>query len=152
MPARLGYTTKNNDAFDDEKAKNPKKERFVNKRHDACVVLSLEEGHCCLTYKGEVTPDQIGIVFAMAKKAGHTSIGNGLLIDFTQFTGTIDWEYAQSGTPPAPGMASQPKKIAYVAFGEQVMIIKALMVWLSKKYDCKIFRHQTEAEAWLEWK
>lgn len=152
MPAKVGYVKKSDAFFDEVKARFPKADFFVSQRHDACVALRLEEGHCYLIYKGEATPDQIGIVFAQAKKAGHTSIGDGLLIDFTQFTGTVDWDFAKSETPPAPGMDAQPKMIAFVALGDQVMIIKALMVWLSKNYDCNIFRRRTEAESWLGWK
>lgn len=122
---------------------------FVSQRPHACTILCLGDGMCRLLYCGETTPDQIADVFYQAIAAGHSQIGKAMLVDFTYFTGTLDWNYARNRKEIAPGMPRQPQKVAYVMPGETgIKTARALTLWLPQ-IECDIFSDAAEAERWL---
>ena len=133
------------------KARYPQAELFESRYPHACTILCLQENRCRLLYNGEATPDQIDDVFAQAVKAGHTKVGYGLLVDFTHFFGTIDWDFAKRRKSITPGMEPQPRKIAYVmrdAFA--LLAAEAITLWLPQ-FECQVFQDIGKAEAWLGW-
>lgn len=131
-------------------ARYPEATHFVSRRPHACTILCIEVDFCRLIYLDEATPDQIDDVYSQAIAAGHTSAGGGLLVDFTHFTGSLDWNFAKRRKTVAPGMHPQPPKVAYVMPGDLgVKTARAITMWLSH-YDCRIFSNIVEAEAWLQ--
>lgn len=130
---------------------HPHARQFVSQRPGACAVLSIEADRCRMQYNDEAIPAQIAEVFAQAVAAGHTSAAGGYLIDFTDFTGTVDWEFAKNRGPATPGL-EPPHKIAYVARNEQAMRTATAIIFWLQGHACRVFPCVEDAEAWLGWR
>lgn len=129
----------------------PSAEQYVNAQSNNCAVLTYHKGLCRLAYNAEIVPQQIDDVFAQAINAGHTSVGDCLLVDYRCYTGIVDWKYVSHRRNVATGMQQQPRKIAYVMHDEHALLTaKGFQFWL-QQYECQVFLSAENAEAWLGW-
>lgn len=130
-------------------ARYPDAKIFVSNRANACAVLCLHQNGCRLLYRGDAVPGQIDEVFGLAVSAGHHYAGDAMLVDFTEFTGIIDWGFAKNRTVLTPGMQPQPTMVAYVAHDHHALLTaRAIIFWLGH-YTCRTFMNAQEAEQWL---
>lgn len=130
-------------------ARYPDAEIFVSNRANACTVLCLHQNSCRLLYRGDAVPRQIDEVFGLAVSAGYHYAGDVMLVDFTEFTGIIDWDFAKTRTVLTPGMQPQPIMVAYVAHDYHALLsARAIIFWL-RHYTCRTFMSVQDAERWL---
>jgi hypothetical protein len=132
------------------KGKYPNAAFFVAEDTHAKNIACIENGRCMLFYEGETTPRQKVAILAQIKQAGYTGFENGVLIDFSRFTGVIDWEYAKRQENIVPGFPPPPK-IAYVAHNEQAAMTAKGILSFSKNVEWKVCRNLAEARCWLGW-
>lgn len=114
------------------------------------AILGLYPGRALILFEGDCTP---GPVFKRVKElisADNLPAIKNVLLDFTQFTGTIDWEFAKDKDRRVWG-ASHPEKYAYVMRDKAaVMIAKGLAAFVDET-ECRIFLNHAEAYRWLGW-
>jgi hypothetical protein len=112
------------------------------------VVACVGGGHCEIHYFGESTPAEKIELFSEIKAAGCAV--ETLMIDFSHFTGVIDWSYSKRQTNTAPGIEPPPVKVAYVASDPMAKrFAKAILLYSQQTWQ--VFTNADEAKAWLGW-
>lgn len=130
-------------------AKYPHAAFFLSKRPHALAVLCAQTDLYRLMFYEEATPDQIERVFQQAKAAGYVVCADTMLLDFTHFTGSIDWDYIKTQSSLTPGLAGYPRKAAYVVGNIHAKQTLAAMLHWRRHIACRAFLDVAEAELWL---
>lgn len=116
----------------------------------ALTVACLEQDRCEIVYEGEATPQMKMAVLAQAKQAGFAAFDGGVLVDFSRFTGVIDWEYARQQENIVPGFPPPPK-VAYVARDDMAAMFAKGILSFSKNIEWQVFTSRRKAVTWLGW-
>ena len=124
---------------------------FVSGHPDAYAILLLQPGRSRVIYGGETTPRQSDDVCAQAFAAGYSTDENRLLLDFRQYTGTINWDYVKKQSAAMSRRNLPPRKIAFVMRDEYAIpTARALALWL-RHQETRVFDDIDKAEEWLGW-
>lgn len=114
------------------------------------AILSLYPGLALISFEGDCTPEPVSIRIKELIAAGHLPAIKSVLLDFSRFTGTIDWEFAKRKKGWA-WSETTPEKCAYVARDNAgAMIAKGLAAFAGET-ECGIFLNYAEAFHWLGW-
>ncbi|GEM_PF-1062469 len=118
---------------------------------DARTFLLMQENRCHVVFVGEATPYQVQEALQLAKADGMSSVGTGLLLDFSRYTGSLDWDYVKRDHSMIPGMKPQPSKAAYLWSDMQGELLTKSMAIFFAPIECRAFVDYHEAIAWLGW-
>jgi len=114
------------------------------------AILGLYPDRALVLFEGDCTPEPVYTRIRDLAAAGSLPTIKNVLLDFTQFTGMIDWEFAKSRDKRAWGNLC-PEKCAYVMRDKAaVMIAKGLVAFVVET-ECGIFLSHAEAFRWLGW-
>jgi hypothetical protein len=116
----------------------------------ARMIASVERHGCLVVYIGECTPQQKLELFAEIKARDAAEAITSLLIDFSQFTGIIDWDYARAQENAAPGLEPPPSQVAYVV-GNEIAGLSAKAILSHSRQQWRVFTARDDATAWLGW-
>ncbi len=131
-------------------AANPAAQLFEVGNNAARMIASVERHRCLVIYIGECTPQQKLALFAKIKVRAAAEVITTLLIDFSLFTGVIDWEYARAQENTAPGLEPPPSKVAYVV-GNEIAGLFAKAILSHSHQQWRVFEALDDATNWLSW-
>lgn len=131
-------------------AASPAAQLFDVQDGAARMIASVASQRCLVVYIGECTPQQKLELFAKIKAHEAAHAITSLLIDFSLFTGIIDWNYARAQQNTAPGLEPPPSKVAYVV-GDEIAGLFAKAILSHSHQQWRVFTARDDAADWLGW-
>jgi len=122
------------------------------RQRDGHAVLCTTGQRTLVRYIGEATPYELVAAFAELIAKGKITGGSDLLLDFSQYTGMIDWNFAKSMAKERKHQMLPPGRIAYVVHDlASARTVKGLITYVGGS-ECQIFLDILDAFDWLDWR